>query len=263
MNIPSKTNVSIETWSVKRNADGSVMRDGKGEPVLDMMTGYQRIHNTTATVMLNYKTFYAAHATATKPVNRVKFLYASGASSAYGTTTYTNASYATSWLSSWLNDTGSSQTVATIRLVNMSSVGDVIFCTATPAQVVAANEVMRVTWTHTHTTSGTPAVENTFLTMLMNCLTGAIATSYPFLTAKFTGAGGAVNVALGTPFSGGSLADTTVVWKPKAEALAGTTQLTRFDLYSALEDPVYSKTSLTEGWTVGQSITATVTVTMT
>jgi hypothetical protein len=262
--IHTHANVGVEVWKVKRNPDGSVMRDGRGEVVLDTLVSYRWLQNTTATTMKNYKIYYIAHETATKPVNRVKFLYNSSASSAYRTVSFSNVSYATTWVSTWTNETGSTQTVDTVRLVNMSDAADVVFCTASPAQSVADHEIMRVSWTHTHTTSGTtPTTANDVLAMLRDCLTGDNTVSNPLYSMKFTGDLADTTEYLGTPFSGGSLSDTTVVWKPTAEAGSNNTVLSGYTLYLKDGTTYATKAGLSDAWVEGQEITATVTVTMT
>ena len=263
--LHTRTNVSVEVYKAKENPDGSLVRDADGNAIPDKLVSYKRIHNTTGTSMLNYKIYYLAHEVTTKPVNRVKFLWASGASSAYGTISFTNASYATTWLSSWTNETESDQTVATIRLVNMSDSTDVIFCSASPAQAVADHEIMRVSWTHTHATSGSPAFHNDTLGMLRDCLTGAATTSTPIYSMAFTGNVASSTVVLGTPFSGGTTADTTVVWKPSATATSTNTLLTGYTIYLLDVTKTFgTATGLTEAWAgaTSQSITATLTVTM-
>jgi len=266
--IKTRTNVSVEVWSVKCDANGQPLKDGKGQPILDQLRSYQRLHNTTATTMLNYKVYYLTQETTTKPVNRIKFLYNSSASYAYETTSYTNASYATTWTAAWTNTTGSTQTVDTVQLVSFADTGVIVFCTASPAQSVANYEVMRVTWTHTHTatTSGTganyPTIDAAALTMVRDCLTGARTTSDPIYSMTFTGGSTSTIVYLGTPFSGGSLSDTSVVWKPTATSGAGNTQLIAYYIYLKSGSTYGSKTGLTTAWVAAQTITATITVTM-
>lgn len=257
----------VQVWKAKLDANGKVMRDEAGEPIVDTLKTAYTMHNAVSNTMLGYEVYYLGTQVATKPVNRIEFDYTSASS--YGTTTIasttdTTVNATTIWTATFTNETGGSVTVATVNLMNLAAGTETTFASAAPAQAVADNEVMRVNWTHVWTLGGSDqGIQQQLLKDMQDYFENALATTQPINQFYFNGTADETDVP--TISAGGTVSDTsiTLVGTGTNDSNADDT-MTSFqaqNVTGSTTHTLFTKTGLTQDWNDDVSITATLVIT--
>jgi hypothetical protein len=257
-----------QIWDAELDDAGNIVRDGAGNPKLKRLVKEWEHHNAVSATMTYYESYYLAYATSVKPVNRIKFTYATG--SGYATTTLTaSTAYVSTWQASWTNTTGASVTITTIGLVNYNGVtSDVTFATDSPNQVIAANQVMVVNWVHTWTKNGSDeGLGNTALAHIQDCFEGVETTSFPLSYFTVTSASPSYALTV-TPtiIAGGSLTTAYTTWRGAATC-AHTADCTITKVEASYIDvngnaaEMFEKSGLSVDWDVGDTVDVQLTIT--
>jgi hypothetical protein len=125
-----------------------------GQPVLGRLVREIVVHNSVEDAMLEEERDYSVRQVTCKPVNRIKVYWDSNNSEEYCSTSIDasqSGDYYTCWTATWVNDTGSAQTVSKRELINLSVTADTVYATDEEAIVVQEDEVLTTQWTHTWT----------------------------------------------------------------------------------------------------------------
>ena len=245
-----------------------IEKDGTRRKVLD------GVPNAAGADTIGRICYYLAHIATSSPVTHVGATYGStevftsgisnAAATAYSTTGYQWVSMGT-----WLNSTGASRVIASLRLLNMS--GDVVLEYATLGSLsitVGIGATLEVQWTmimRQNATGGTGMPAAQFL-RLCNYFREATATD-PIRRAWFYNEDGViVNVALSDPTSGGTTTSANIVWTTEATAATGGAYLTGITLLNLGGDipwDIQSGWTTTNPWVAGNKISVVTTLTPT
>jgi len=257
----------IQVWTARLDANGKVMRDAAGEPIVDTLKTAYTMHNAVSATMLGYEVHYLGYQVATKPVNRIEFDYTS--STAYGTTSITSTTdtavnATTIWTATYTNETDASITVATVNLLNLASGTETIFASAAPAQVLADNEVMRVNWTHVWSLGGSDqGIQQQLLKDMQDYFEGVLTTTQPINQFYFNGTADETDTP--TVSAGGAVTDTTITLvgtgTNDSDADDTMTSFQAKNITGSTTHVLFTKTGLTQDWNNDVTLTATLVIT--
>lgn len=232
-------------------------------------------HNAVEAALLGHEVFYLARATATKPVDNIRFEYTDDGEVPYVArvatviTESTVDPWVTTWQSSWENETGGVVTVNTNSLVHYASdTGEeIVFATSEPAQELEPGDIMTVNWTHTWTINvADEGIQEIVLTQMQGYFEGVYDATAPFYQV-IADDGDEYNLAADlTVISGGSTLDTQVVFTSGLTNGKGAdTTIVEVKCYMQLPDPIptaaFVKSGLTQEWLKDATVNGRLTIT--
>ena len=208
--------------------------------------------------MLGQIIFSRAHSSAATPINYIRFAWSgSGVSmpTTLGGTSPTLTATAT-----FTNNTGSSKTIIATYAAN----GGTTFVQDAELSITVPNgDTLVCTYSATFVAhSGDEGLTAHELLNLFNMF-GYSASHVPQWSAVgFTADNaGYVEVPIGTPYSGGAITDTQVVWQVSATAPTGAATLAQIDIYDDISDsPVFTLSGLSDTWVANTLIAKVITL---
>ena len=214
--------------------------------------------------MLGRMILYCAHQSTSEPFDHQRFYYNAGASNvdvAASIGMLTSRSFTCA--ATWTNSTGTTQTVSAVHAQNGTGNVPLDYVEYTGLSVAVPDGIgLLCTFTTTFEAgSGDEGLGALCLLAMVEEFSGVVASTAYWYSTHFVFDTATAIPLLGTPYSGGTSSDTSVVWMVPVSAPTSATKLTAIAIYDGVSGALMAQqTGLNVAWAAG--VTKTIAISL-